>query len=133
MTAYGVGLLRWPTSLCQFMEWALATVVGVAEGFQVVAEGMGDREQEAVVGLALVINRAAHAEAEAAADQDERDVVERVGVAFAEFVGPDDRGVVEHRAGAARFGSLVEALGQVGDLLAVPLVDLDELLDGFFV
>src|SRR5262245_15408221 len=109
-----------PTSSSQVLQRAFRAVVGVAEGFQVVAEGVGDREEKAVVGLAFVIDRAAHAKAEAAADQDKRDVVERVGVAFAELVRPDDRGVVEQRAGPARLRGLVEALGQVGNLFAVP-------------
>ena len=79
-------------------------------------------------GWLLVFERAAHLEAEAAADQDERDVVERVRVAFAEFVGPDDERVIEQAAGAAGLGRFGEALRQVGELLAVPLVDFGELL-----
>ena len=41
--------------------------------------------------------------------------------------------VVEQAAVAAGLGRFGEPLGQVGELLAVPVVDLDQLLDGFFV
>ena len=52
----------------------------------------------------LVLERAAHLEVEGVADEDERDVVVRVGVALSQLVGPDDRGVVEQAPGAAGFG-----------------------------
>ena len=94
---------------------------------------MGEREQQAVVGDFLEFERAAHAEIESAADEDERDVIERVGVAFAELVGPDDERVIEQRSAAAGFGGVGQALGEVGELLAVPLVDAGEFVDGIFV
>ncbi len=79
-------------------------------------------------GTLLELQRAAHLEVEAVADQHERDVVERVRVALAQLVGPDDQRVVEQAAAAARLGRLGQPLGQVGELLAVPLVDLRQLL-----
>ena len=54
-------------------------------------------------------------------------------VAFAQLVGPHDRRVVQQRAVSAGFGSFSQPLGQMGDLLAVPRVDLDEFLVGFFI
>jgi len=55
----------------------------------------GEAQEEAVVGDALVLEAAAHVEVQAAADEEPGDVVERVAVALAEFVGPDDRRVVQ--------------------------------------
>ena len=62
----------------------------------------------------LVLEGAAHLEVEAVADQHERNVVERVRIALAQFVGPDDQRVVEQAAAAARLGGLGQPLGQVG-------------------
>ena len=78
--------------------------LGVAKGLQVMSETMGEGKQEAIVGNVGQLERSAHLEAESAADQGERYVVERVAVAFAQFVEPDDRGMVEHGAVAARLG-----------------------------
>ena len=70
---------------------------------------------------------AAHFEAEAAAEEDEGNVVEGVAVALAEFVGPDDQRVIEHRrALAAGFRRRGEAVGEVADFAGEPGVDLDE-------
>ena len=84
-------------------------------------------------GTLLYLQRSAHLEVEAAADQHERDVVQRVRVALAQLVGPDDQRVVEQAAGAARLGRLGQPLGQVGQLLAEPLVDLGQLFLGLLV
>ena len=79
-------------------------------------------------GTLLELDRAAHAEIQAVADEHEGDVVERVGIPLAELVGPDDQRVVEQAAAAARLGGLGQPLRQVRQLLAVPLVDLGQLL-----
>ena len=102
----------------------LAAEVRVAEPLDVVPEAVGQREQQPVVRHLAELERAAHLEVEAVADQHERDVVERVRVALAQLVGPDDQRVVEQAAVAARLGRLGQPLGQVGELLAVPVVDL---------
>ena len=75
----------------------------------------------------------AHLKPEAASDHHPGDVVEGVRVAFAELVRPQNRGVVEQRARATRFGCLGEPLGKVRDLARIPGVDLRELLLGGFV
>ena len=64
---------------------------------------------------------------------DERNVIESMGVAFAEFVDPNDGGVVEHVAIAAGLRSVAEAFGEVGELLGKPDVDLLELVLSSFV
>src|SRR5690606_9938709 len=81
-------------------QGAVAAEVGVAEADDAVAEAVGERQQEAVVVDLVVPERAAHAEVEPAADEDEGDVVQRVRVPLAQLVGPDDQRVVEQRAGA---------------------------------
>ena len=52
---------------------------------------------------------------------------------MAEFVGPNDGGVVQERPVAVRLLGLCEPLGKVGDLLAVPVIDLGQLVLGFCV
>ncbi len=91
------------------------------------AEGVGEAEPEAVVGCFVELEREAGFEAEAAADEDEGDVFEGMAVAFAEFVGPEEGGVVEEGSIAAGFGGVGELAGEAGDLLAEPDVDFDEL------
>ena len=81
-------------------------------------------------GTLRVLDRPAHAEIQAVADQHEGDVVERVRVALAQLVGPDDQRVVQQAAAAARLGRLGQPLGQVGQLLAVPVVDPGQLVLG---
>jgi hypothetical protein len=66
-------------------------------------------------------------------DHDAGDVVEGVGVAFAEFVGPDDEGVVEHGAVSGRFRGFAEAFGEVGELAGEPLVDFEQLGVGVLI
>ena len=59
--------------------------------------------------------------------------VEGVAVAFAQFIGPQDRGVVEEAATAARLGDLGQASGQVGEFAGEPFVDACKFVDGIFV
>ena len=107
--------------------------VGVAEGGEIEVEGGGEGEEEAVVGEVGELQGAAHFPVEGVADGDEGDVVEGVGIALAELVGPEDLGVVQEAAGAAGLGGVGEALGEVGELLAEPVVDLGETFLGFLV
>ena len=99
------------------------------------AEALGVAEEEAVVGLFFEADAATHIVAEGffATDHDAGDVIEGVGVAFAEFVGPDDEGVVEHGAVAGEFGGFAEAFGEVGEFAGEPLVDFEELGVGVLV
>src|SRR5687767_5941736 len=90
-----------PTS-SQVVEGAGAAEVGVAEAVYAVPESVGHGHEQAVVGHALIFEGAAHLESEAIADQHERYVVLRVGVAFAELVGPDDGGVIQQATLPAR-------------------------------
>ena len=61
-------------------------------------------------GVFFESERAAHLETKPAADEQEGDVVQRVGIALAQFVGPDDERVVEQAAGAAGFGRVGQLL-----------------------
>ena len=67
-------------------ERAVAAQFALAEGFDAMAGAVGEGEVQAVVRDLVELQRAAHLETEATAEEHERDVVERVAVAFAEFV-----------------------------------------------
>src|SRR2546421_398607 len=79
----------------------VAAVVGISESLEVVAEAVSQRQEQPVVRHALVLERAAHLEIEAVADHHPRDVVERVRVALAQLVRPEQQRVVEQAAIAA--------------------------------
>src|SRR5262249_5050932 len=72
----------------QSREHPVAAEVRIAEPLDGVSHAVGQRQQEPVVGHFLVLERAAHAEVQAVADQHERDVVERVRVPLAQLIGP---------------------------------------------
>ena len=67
----------------------------MAEGFGGLAECLGDGRPQPIGGGLVEMQAQAGSEAQPAAHQHERDVVVGVAVAFAQFVGPQDRGVVE--------------------------------------
>ena len=69
------------------------------------------------------LHEPAHLEIQPVADKHKRDVVERVRIAFAKLIGPDQKRVVEQAAVAARLGSFGQALDKVGELPAVPAID----------
>ena len=98
--------------------------LGFSERREAVADRVGKSQQQAIVSEPVVLERAPHTKTKAVADQHEGDVVQRVRVAFAQFVRPDDERVVQQAAFAAGLGSFAPAAGQVGQLLAVPRVDL---------
>ncbi len=91
---------------------------------------MSQCQQQFVVRLATEFQRPTHFEIQTVADQNERDVVQRVRVVFAQFIGPDDQRVIQQTAGAARFGSFRQSPGQIGELLGKPLIDAGQLLLG---
>lgn len=99
------------SSLRQPIKWAGTAEVGVAEGLGFEPEPVGERHQQPVVGLLLVLQAPAHLEIEAIADEDKWNVVQRVGVALTEFVRPDDEGVVEKCPLTTRFWCLLQSLG----------------------
>lgn len=96
-------------------------------------EAVREAQEQSVVWDVFELEGSTHLEAETAADEDKRDVLEGMGVSFSEFVGPEDGGIVEERAVSIGFWGIGELLGEVGNLLAVPGVDFGELLDGLFV
>src|SRR5213593_4394834 len=100
----------------------------LAERLEAMADGMSQAKVQAIVRRFVEFERAAHLEAEPAADEHEGNVVQRVRVAFAQLVGPDNKRVVEHRACAAGFGRACQPLRQVGQLAAEPLINLYELV-----
>ena len=61
-------------------------------------DGVRKREVQPIVRHAAEFERAAHVEPEAAAHEDKRNIVERVAVALAEFVGPKDQRVIQEFA-----------------------------------
>jgi hypothetical protein len=79
-------------------EHTVAAEVGVAERSMWWPKPWASDSSRRLCGDLGVLQRAAHLEVEAAADQHERDVVQRVRVALAQLVGPDDQRVVEQAA-----------------------------------
>ena len=57
-------------------------------------------------------------------DDNDRKIVEGMGVALSKLVDPDDGGVVEHVSRLSRFGSVFEVFRKIGELLCKPDVDL---------
>ena len=74
-----------------------------AEGFDSVTDCMGHGEIQAVVRNFFQFQRASHFETEAAAEQDKRNIIEGVGISFAEFVGPGNESVIEEGSGVTGF------------------------------
>src|SRR6185369_9869220 len=68
------------------------------ESFQPVPDGVSQGKVQPVVRDLLEFQRPAHLETKAAADEQEGNVVQGVGVSLAEFVGPNDQRVVEQAA-----------------------------------
>lgn len=62
------------------------------------------------------------------ADDDDREIVEGVGVAFPKLVDPDDGSVIKHVTRLPGFGCLLKLISKVGKLLGEPDVDLFELI-----
>ena len=56
-----------------------------------------------------------------------------MAVAFAQFVGPHDGGIVEQAATAAWFGDLGQSFSQVGQFTGKPFVDSREFVDGILI
>src|SRR5438045_2891452 len=92
---------RFETCLTQTKRSAVAEGF-FAERLNAMTDGVREREVQPIVRRLVEVERAAHLETKSAAHEQERNVVERVGVALAEFVRPDDERVVEQRAVAAR-------------------------------
>lgn len=57
-------------------------------------------------------------------NDNDREIVEGVGVALSKLVHPDDGGVIEHVSRLSRFGSIFEIFREIGELLCKPDVDL---------
>ena len=58
------------------------------------AEAVREAQEQSVVWDVFELEGSTHLEAETAADEDKRDVLEGMGVTLSEFVGPEDGGVV---------------------------------------
>src|SRR5262245_24727042 len=81
-------------SLAQSQGTAL-TERWLAKRLEAMPDRMGQGQVEPVVRHLVELKRTSHLETKATAQQHKRDVVQRVRVAFAQFVGPDDERVVE--------------------------------------
>ena len=57
-------------------------------------EAVCEAQEQSVVWDVFELEGSTRLEAEPAADEDKRDVLEGMGVSFSEFVGPEDGGVV---------------------------------------
>ena len=94
---------------------------------------MGNREVQPIVRQPCTLDRAAHRKPKAIAHEHPRDVIERVRVAFAQFIGPENRRVVQQRAVSAGLGRLGQSRGQVGHFAGIPSADFRQLLLGIGV
>src|SRR4051794_35932782 len=98
--------------LRQLFQRSIRTVIGISKFLDAVAEAVGERKEQPVVCHAFEISgvthseveRSAHFEIDAAAQEHERDVIERMVVPLAELVAPYDQRVIEQAAIAARLG-----------------------------
>src|SRR5882724_9714285 len=84
---------RFESCLTQTKRSAVAEGL-LAERLDAMTDGEREREVQAIVRCLVEVERAAHLETKSAAHEQERDVVQRVGVALAEFVRPNDERVV---------------------------------------
>ncbi len=79
-------------------------------------EAMREGQQQAVVRHMRVFERTPHLEVQAVADEHERNIVQRVRIALAQFVCPDEQRVVQQAAGSARFRRFGQPFGQIRQL-----------------
>jgi len=59
-----------------------------------VTKSVREAQEQSVVWDVFELEGSTHLEAETATDEDERDVLEGMGVSFSEFIGPKDGGIV---------------------------------------
>ena len=53
----------------------------------------------------------------------DRKIIEGVGISFSKLVHPNDGGVIEHVSWLSCFGSIFEVFRKIGELLGKPNVD----------
>ena len=123
---------QWDSGLGEVERSALALFL-IAEVFYPVTEGMGQRHQEAVVGLAAVVVGQPHLETGSSPKEKEGDITVCMGASLPELVGPHDGGVIEHGTLCPGFRNAVEFPGKVGDFPGEPLVNAQEFVLGFLV
>ena len=70
----------------------------LAESFETMTNGIRQRQVQPIMRHLVELEGATRLEPKPAAEQDERDVVQGVRVAFAQLVGPHNRRVIEHAA-----------------------------------
>ena len=80
-------------------------------------------------------HRASHMKSKTITSKYKRDVIKRVAVAFAQFVGPYDQRVIQHGSFLAGFGGGLQFLEEVSQFLRKPGIDTDKLIvcDSVFV
>ncbi len=100
------------------IQRSVATEALGSKGFELfMPQAVSESQPESVVRAAVEVERTVGLESRAAADQQKRDVGQRMGVAFTKFVEPDDLGVVEQIAShAAGLGNFRKTLGKVRQL-----------------
>ncbi len=96
-------------------------------------DGVGHGQVQAVMCRTFHVQRAAHFKTKTSAKQDKRNISKRMVVAFTQFIGPHDGGIVEQAAIAARFGYLGQAFSQVGQFTREPFVDSREFVERILV
>ena len=87
---------------------------------------MSECEVKTIVRHFVEFERAAHLKTKSSADEDERNIVERVAVAFAQFIRPNDQRIIEQTAVAARFRCGGQFFGKIIQFPAKPFVNLDQ-------
>ena len=105
------------------LKRAVLTLSLIAEVLDLMAKGMSQGQEQAVVGLAVKIVGLPHFEVRSSAKEEEGNVVLAMGVALAQLVGPHDCGVVEHGSFSSRLWQAVQLRGEVGDFCREPLID----------
>src|SRR3954471_11048078 len=101
---------------------------GIAEGRNRMTHRVSDREPETVMRSFLELQRTTHLEIAAVPQADERDIIESVGISFAELIRPNNQCIVEERAGTRGLRCFGETPGEKGQFFREPGIDLNELL-----
>ena len=73
-------------------------------------------------------HRASHMKSKTITGKYKRDVIKRVAVAFAQFVGPYDQRVIQHGSFLAGFGGGLQFLEEVSQFLRKPGIDSHQFI-----
>ena len=91
------------------------------------AQRVGECNPKPVMGLSAKVQRSAGLQAEPTSQQHKGNIVMAVAVALAQFVGPNEGGVIEKRSIATGFGSRLQFPGKRSELFTEPDVYFHQL------